>query len=53
LNKWYFGNILLGGVIGMLVVDPLTGAMYSLDEDYVVKMSQDNSPANAKIESNL
>lgn len=33
LNGWYFGNILLGGVIGMLVVDPATGAMYKIEND--------------------
>ena len=31
LNGWYFGNILFGGAIGMLIVDPATGAMYKLD----------------------
>ena len=31
VNGWYWGNILLGGVIGMLIVDPATGAMYKLD----------------------
>lgn len=31
LNGWYFGNLLLGGVIGMLIVDPATGAMWKLD----------------------
>jgi len=29
LEGWYFGNILLGGVIGMLIVDPATGAMWT------------------------
>jgi hypothetical protein len=29
-NGWYFGNLLIGGLIGMLAVDPVTGAMYSL-----------------------
>ncbi len=29
---WYWGNLLLGGLIGMLIVDPLTGAMYTLPE---------------------
>ena len=29
LNAWYFGNILFGGLIG-LVVDPITGAIHSL-----------------------
>jgi len=32
LDGWYWGNILLGGIIGMLIVDPLTGAMYTLPE---------------------
>ncbi len=32
LNGWYWGNIVLGGLIGMLIVDPITGAMWSLDE---------------------
>lgn len=35
LNGWYFGNILLGGIIGMLIVDPATGAMYKLESDYI------------------
>ncbi len=33
LSGWYWGNLLIGGVIGMLVVDPLTGAMYKLPEE--------------------
>jgi hypothetical protein len=32
LNGWYFGNIILGGLIGMLIVDPLTGAMWDLPD---------------------
>jgi hypothetical protein len=30
MSGWYWGNIVFGGLIGMLVVDPLTGAMYKL-----------------------
>lgn len=30
LNGWYFGNILIGGLIGMLIIDPASGAMYKL-----------------------
>lgn len=33
VSGWYFGNILLGGLIGMLIVDPATGAMWSFDRD--------------------
>ena len=30
-NGWYIGgNIIFGGLVGWLVVDPLTGAMYNL-----------------------
>ena len=30
IDGWYFGNILLGGLVGMLIVDPMTGDMYTL-----------------------
>lgn len=36
LNGWYlFGNIMLGGVIGYVVVDPFHGGMYTLSPDSV------------------
>jgi hypothetical protein len=33
LDGWYWGNIIFGGLIGMLAVDPATGAMDKLPED--------------------
>jgi len=36
VNGWYFGNILFGGLIGLLAVDPATGAMYTLRPKEVV-----------------
>ena len=30
LNLWYIGNIVFGGLIGLVIVDPLTGAMWHL-----------------------
>ena len=33
MDGWYLGNIILGGLIGMLIVDPITGAMWKLPED--------------------
>jgi len=30
MNGWYFGNILFGGLIGLFIVDPATGAMWKL-----------------------
>lgn len=35
IEGWYFGNILFGGLIGMLIVDPATGAMWSLDRERI------------------
>jgi hypothetical protein len=30
VDGWYFGNIAFGGLIGMLIVDPATGDMFTL-----------------------
>ena len=30
IDGWYVANILFGGLIGLLIVDPATGAMYKL-----------------------
>lgn len=35
IDGWYFGNILLGGLFGMLIVDPATGAMYKLETEFL------------------
>jgi hypothetical protein len=32
VSGWYIGNILFGGLIGMLAVDPITGGMYIFPE---------------------
>jgi hypothetical protein len=32
LNGWYFGNLVFGGAIGMLIVDPITGAMWKINQ---------------------
>lgn len=39
MDGWYIGNILLGGLIGMLIVDPITGAMYKLPKEVTVGSS--------------
>jgi hypothetical protein len=35
LSGWYFGNILIGGLIGMLAVDPATGSMWNITPDKI------------------
>lgn len=32
LNGWYWGNLVFGGLVGLLFVDPMTGAMYRIDD---------------------
>ena len=52
INGWYFGNILIGGVIGMLIVDPATGAMYKLDRDGISE-SMNKSPVSGTHSLNI
>ena len=35
VSGWYWANIAFGGLIGMLIVDPLTGAMYNLKPEKI------------------
>ena len=35
LNNWYFGNILIGGLLGMLIIDPATGAMWKIETEFL------------------
>lgn len=52
LNPWYVGNILVGGLIGLVIVDPLTGAMWSLSPHTInqnlVPVSQSMAPEQLK-----
>ncbi len=34
-NGWSFGNLVFGGLIGLLIVDPATGGMFNLSPDEV------------------
>ncbi|HUR10094.1 MAG TPA: hypothetical protein VM012_01920 [Flavitalea sp.] len=47
VNGWYFGNLLIGGVIGMLIVDPATGAMYRLDAAGISEKLESKSSTGA------
>ena len=40
LSGWYFGNILFGGLIGLLIVDPISGKMWKLPTDVSADLSQ-------------
>jgi hypothetical protein len=40
MDGWYIGNIVFGGLIGMLIVDPVTGAMFRLPSDLTVTLTE-------------
>lgn len=40
LSGWYIGNLLFGGLLGMLVIDPATGAMWKLPENVSTTMAK-------------
>jgi len=52
VNGWYFGNLLIGGVVGMLIIDPATGAMWRII-DPIVDETLDKSLATAKTAPSL
>ncbi len=35
MSGWYWGNLLIGGLIGMLAVDPATGAMWNITPEKI------------------
>lgn len=39
LDPWYVGNIIFGGLIGLLIVDPVTGAMWQLDDSVAATLT--------------
>jgi hypothetical protein len=49
VNGWYVGgNLLFGGLIGWLIVDPATGAMWNLSpEEVTVELQPAERPAQA------
>jgi hypothetical protein len=47
LNGWYFGNLAIGGGLGMLIIDPATGAMYKIKEKNVTAKLERLSSAQA------
>jgi hypothetical protein len=46
IDGWYFGNILLGGLIGMLIIDPITGKMWKLPAQAWGNLSEEKTSLN-------
>ena len=48
MNGWYFGNLLFGGVLGLLIIDPATGAMWKLRSPPAINVTLDKSTASVQ-----
>jgi len=53
LDAWYIGNILIGGLIGWLIVDPLTGAMWRLSPSVNVTLDKKDTSAKGYNQLNI
>ncbi len=51
LDQWYWANLVLGGVIGMLIVDPASGAMFQINTPFIDAVLSSESNSN-NIEDN-
>jgi hypothetical protein len=49
IDGWYWANISLGGLIGMLIVDPITGAMYTLPPNANASLDSVSPPVQAEL----
>lgn len=50
IDGWYFGNIVLGGILGMLIIDPATGAMWKIERSFFEEtLKQTNASTNPEI----
>jgi hypothetical protein len=52
INGWYLGNVVIGGLIGLIIVDPLSGAMYRMPESVTVNTTSTAaaSPLNSTLQ---
>jgi hypothetical protein len=49
ISGWYFGNLVIGGAIGMLVIDPLSGSMWTLPDGIAATLGSSEPTLSLKI----
>ncbi|MDP2227719.1 MAG: SHOCT domain-containing protein [Moraxellaceae bacterium] len=49
IDGWYIANILFGGLLGLLIIDPATGAMWKLDESVTSSLAANSPPTAAQV----
>ena len=53
INGWYFGNLMLGGILGMLIIDPATGAMWRINTKFLNETLTPLSTSSAEPEMKI
>lgn len=53
VNGWYIGNLVFGGLIGLLIVHPATGAMYRLNPDDINAVLEGGETVSQKGQQSL
>jgi hypothetical protein len=51
VSGWYIGNLLVGGLIGMLIVDPATGGMYVFPDSVTGTLEAPTQKSAASVRS--
>jgi hypothetical protein len=51
INGWYYGNLIIGGGIGLVIIDPATGAMYRLKTEVNQLLEAETSTTSLIIKS--
>lgn len=49
LDGWYWGNLLIGGLLGMLIIDPATGAMWKIADPAINETLVKSSPGGTTV----
>lgn len=52
INPWYWGNIVFGGLIGCLIVDPITGAMWEPPDNVEIDCTQPVPSGGTRADAN-
>ncbi|MDA7419113.1 hypothetical protein PGB34_22300 [Xenophilus arseniciresistens] len=47
VSGWYFGNLMLGGLLGMLAIDPATGGMYTFPDSVTGTLNAAGTPTSS------
>jgi hypothetical protein len=49
IDGWYWGNLLIGGLLGMLIIDPATGAMWKISDPIIYETLEKSTLSTSNI----